>query len=223
MCAGLTRRRLCQPRSLPFSLPTVSTDYKEFPLTLEKMPLRSALRGVAVAVAVVCALVSVMVLPTAAADAALDTVAVRFGLAEPAMLKLKVRELKEMLRRKGASCDACVSKRDLVDRIVEVKEWNDVEEENVAEKESQAFGDGTDAEKDERLRKLSEELKKGAGGKNGPGIKIMGPDGSFRNIDNIEDFIKEQGGNPRKNEDSLKSAEAGKDANADLNDEKPDL
>lgn len=47
---------------------------------------------------------------------------------DAALLKMKVRQLKEILGRKGpdADCLACTSKREYVDRIRETESWPDV-------------------------------------------------------------------------------------------------
>jgi ARMET, C-terminal len=128
------------------------------------------------AVAAFCVILSVVVAfasllaavaaeESADGDKAGDVVAARFALSRDGLLKLKVRDLKEMLKRKGASCDACVSKSDLVERIAEVREWNDVHEKQKLSDpadglDSEVADDMEGLSSDERLEKLTEKLRK---------------------------------------------------------------
>lgn len=124
------------------------------------------------AIPAVCLLLSVVVafaalLATVAADDVggsssrledvgdLQAILERFSLPHESLLKLKVRELKDMLRVKGASCEACVSKRDLIERIAEVKDWSTV---TGSEEQNKEKDDGLTA--DERMTKLKESLAK---------------------------------------------------------------
>jgi ARMET, C-terminal len=163
------------------------------------------------AVAALCLILSVVIafatLLTAVAaddagdgDKAGDVVTARFALSRDVLLKLKVRDLKEMLVRKGASCDACVSKSDLVERIAEVREWSDVPE------KPKFAADGPDADiademeglsSDERLEKLTEKFRK-----LDPSIRTFtkGKDGKMDEAE-IERILKE----PQKKRKSKKS------------------
>lgn len=117
--------------------------------------------------------------------APIDAIIERFALPKDSLQKLKVRELKEMLQLKGATCDACVSKTDLIERIEEVKDWAVVSA--GAGGESSSMGDETE---DEKLAKLTETLAKS--GIDTSKIHIaprLGKDGKI-NQQQLEDFIR---------------------------------
>jgi ARMET, C-terminal len=155
------------------------------------------------ALAVLCVLLSVVVafaalisvvtgegaVPDSGA-AAVD--ASRFGLSDDALMKLKVRDLKAMIKRKGATCDACVSKADLIERIAEVRDWDDVPE------KKPKFGTGGDTSefaddyeglsRDEKMQRLTENLRR-----IDPSVKtfMKGKDGKINDAE-IERIISEQ-------------------------------
>jgi hypothetical protein len=164
--------------------------------------------SVAIAFASLLATVAAEDAATGAGAGLVDDVAARFGLDAAAMLKLKVRQLKEMLRRKGASCDACVSKGDLVERILEVREWEDVREEAAA-----GAGDGqSDEERTERIRKLSKTI--GGSGLGGKTFTLMGKDGKVQEVDWEEFLRKADAEGPGKRAGG--EAATGEDAKTDL-------
>jgi hypothetical protein len=104
-----------------------------------------------------------------------DEVATHFDLGSAALLKLKVRHLKAMLARKGAFCNACSSKRDLIERIEEVRGDPDVPKDTPApEKDepfvipSMEFGSKESGDMNQKMENLREAMKK-----NGMGIPNM--------------------------------------------------
>jgi ARMET, C-terminal len=109
-----------------------------------------------------------------------DEVSARFGLANAALLKLKVRELKQMLARKGAKCNACSSKHDLIERIEEVREWPDKEPEPSvdASDADPSFNraDYDDSNMDETIQKIRKMMKeKGMDGNAMKNMKMFSP------------------------------------------------
>jgi hypothetical protein len=139
------------------------------------------------------ALISVVTGEATVPDSGLgDTDASQFDLTDDALLKLKVRDLKAMIKRKGATCDACVSKADLVERIAEVRDWEDVPE------KKPEFGAGGDASefaddyeglsREEKMQRLTENLRR-----MDPSIKtfMKGKDGKINDAE-IERILSEQ-------------------------------
>jgi ARMET, C-terminal len=139
------------------------------------------------------ALISVVTGEAAVPDSGAAAVdASRFGLSDDALMKLKVRDLKAMIKRKGATCEACVSKADLVERIAEVRDWDDV----LVKKPE--FGTGGDASefaddyeglsRDEKMQRLTENLRR-----IDPSVKtfMKGKDGKMNDAE-IERIISEQ-------------------------------
>lgn len=79
-----------------------------------------------------------------------------------ALLKMRVRELKAMLEKKGAECVACTSKEEYVQRIQETLSWPDVtpaateEEPSIEELRGMFNGSAND----DRVKQLKESLEK---------------------------------------------------------------
>lgn len=146
-----------------------------------------------------CVAVLIAVIALACADDAvsIDEVGARFALAPKELQSLRVKQLKEMLVRKGAKCEACASKGDLIERIIEVSEWEDVKAE---EKE------GNGGMSDEEVARINEKLKMSQRMK-GQKFQIMGKDGKMEEID-MNDFIKKM----EKDEKAKKGEAAAEDA-----------
>lgn len=140
----------------------------------------------------VAILIAVIALACADDGVSVDEVGARFALAPEELQSLRVKQLKEMLVRKGAKCEACASKGDLIERIVEVSEWEDVK---AKEKE------GNGGMSDEEVTRITEKLKMSQGMK-GQKFQIMGKDGKMEEID-MNDFIKKM-----EKEDKVKKSEA---------------
>lgn len=108
------------------------------------------------------------------------------------LLKMRVRELKEILARKGAEaeCKACTTKQEFVDRIRETLGWADVTatpspsaEESVPSMEElrKMFAQNED---NEYMKKLKEQLKQA-----GINADVVGSGNKFANL-NVEDLTK---------------------------------
>lgn len=108
------------------------------------------------------------------------------------LLKLRVRELKDMLSKKGAEaeCKACTTKQEFVDRIRETFTWADVSESPSASAEESVpsmeelrkmFAQNQD---NEYMRKLKEQLKQA-----GINADVVGNGNNFGNV-NIDDLKK---------------------------------
>lgn len=104
--------------------------------------------ALALVLSVVVAFAALLV-TVSAEDAALD---------DAALLKLKVRELKAMLAKKGpdAECVACTSKKEYVERIRETAEWPDAA---VPEDLSDLDLGKIDGNREEEIEKLRQKLK----------------------------------------------------------------
>lgn len=135
--------------------------------------------------------------------ASVDEVASRFDLEPDALSGLRVRQLREMLARKGATCDACVSKGDLVERIVEVKEWADVEVKEPEEKADHPAGKTEPGLSEDDLAKIREQVK-------GQKFQVMGKNGEMEDIDMTE-FIARMKENDQKKEAAKETKDEGEE------------
>lgn len=108
------------------------------------------------------------------------------------LLKMRVRDLKQLLQRKGADaeCKACTTKQEFVDRIKETFTWSDVtatpsasaEESMPTMEELRKMFNRNEDNVD--VKKLKEQLRKA-----GINVDVVGNKNGFGNV-NVEDITK---------------------------------
>lgn len=129
------------------------------------------------------------------------------------LLKMRVRELKDMLSKKGAEaeCKACTTKQEFVDRIRETFTWADVTESPSASAEESVpsmeelrkmFAQNQD---NEYMRKLKEQLKQA-----GINADVVGNGNGFGgvNIDDLKKAYKDINPDDQQNDGSSESTKA---------------